>query len=130
MKDNRRVRSNVGRYARNSQKNGQRPRYACPRALKVVICGSSSGRFSLGAILETANFALDLGDAFLRFDNLAVDPIQFTQQFLSAIIQAFHDGTSYKYLEPTRHPWVLLHALSARCKRNFSDPLTNKSQPR
>ena len=99
-------------------------------ALIFVICGSSSGRLGLGAILETANLGLDLGDAFLRFGNLAVDSIQFTQQHLSAIIQAFHYGGPCKYLKPSRHPWALLHALSARSKQNFSDPLTNKSQPR
>jgi hypothetical protein len=99
-------------------------------ALIFVICGSSSGCLGLGAILETANLGLDLGDAFLRFGDLAVDSIQFTQQLLSAIIQAFHYGGPCKYLKPARLSWALLHALSARFKQNFSDPLTNKSQPR
>ena len=37
-----------------------------------------SGGFGLGAVLESADLALDLGDALLRFENLAIDPIQFT----------------------------------------------------
>jgi hypothetical protein len=104
-----------------AKKNGQRPRYARPRALIFAICGSSSGRFGLGAILEAVNLALDLGDAFLRFDNLTVDLSQFTQQFLSALVQAFHDGASCNSLNLTRHSWALLHALLARSKKNFSD---------
>jgi hypothetical protein len=53
-----------------------------------------SSRFCLGSALEAADLALDLGDILLRFENLAIDPVQFTQQFLSATIQvALHGGS-------------------------------------
>jgi hypothetical protein len=49
----------------------------------------------LGSVLETADPALDLDHACLRFENLAIDPIQFPQQFLSASLQvAFHGSVS------------------------------------
>src|ERR1035438_5452510 len=61
-----------------------------------VKCGSSSGGPCLRSVLETADFALGLGNALLRFENLVIDPIQFTQQFLSANLQvAFHGGVPY-----------------------------------
>jgi len=54
-----------------------------------------SSRVCLGSVLETSDRALNLGDALLRFENLTIDPIQFTQQFLSAFIQiVFHGSVS------------------------------------
>jgi hypothetical protein len=59
----------------------------------VIRCWSLRG-FCLGLGLEAADLALDLCHAFLRYENLAVDPIEFPQQFFSASIQAFHGGAS------------------------------------
>jgi len=46
----------------------------------------------LGPVLETGDLALGLGNALLRFENLAIDPIQFTQQLLSASLQVVCHG--------------------------------------
>ena len=47
----------------------------------------------MGPVLETGDLALGLGNALLRFEDLAIDPIQFTQQFLSASLQVVcHSG--------------------------------------
>jgi hypothetical protein len=53
---------------------------------------SVSSSFCLRSVLETADLVLDLGDVLLRFENLAIDPIQFTQQFLPATIQVVFHG--------------------------------------
>jgi hypothetical protein len=87
-----------------------------------VKCGSSSGGLCLRSVLETADFALGLGNALLRFENLAIDPIQFTQQFLSANLQvAFHGGVPYVVEIETASVGLLL-ALSTVSKHSLSDP--------
>jgi hypothetical protein len=74
---------------RGLNENGQHPGVA------GQLLPSSLGGYCLGSVLETVDLAFDLGDALLRFENLAIDPLQFTQQFLSATIQvAFHGGVS------------------------------------
>ena len=55
----------------------------------------ASGSFIFWSVLQTADFALELSDALLRFEDLAIDPIQFTHQLLSAAVQvSFHRGVS------------------------------------
>jgi hypothetical protein len=54
-----------------------------------------SSSFCLRSVPKTADLALDLGDVLLRSEDLAIDPIQFTQQFFSATIQVvFHGSVS------------------------------------
>jgi hypothetical protein len=86
-----------------------------------VKCGSSSSRLCLGSVMETADFALGLGNALLRFENLAIDPIQFSQQFLSANRQVpFHGGVPYIVEIETASVGLLL-ALSTVSKHSLSD---------
>ena len=53
---------------------------------------SVSSGFCLGLVLKIADLALDLGDALVRVENLAIDSIQFAQQFLSSSVQVIFHG--------------------------------------
>src|SRR5450755_3065519 len=57
---------------RGMHKKTARIQRCWPLALIPVICCSSSGGFCLGSVLETADLALDLGDALLGVENLAI----------------------------------------------------------
>jgi hypothetical protein len=101
-----------------------------PASIKAVLangyvfvkCESSSGGLCLRSVLETVDFALGLRNALLRFENLAIDPIQFTQQFLSANRQVAFHGCGPYVIEIETGSAGLLLALSTLSKHSLSDP--------
>jgi hypothetical protein len=95
-----------------------------------VECCLCSGGFCFGSALETADFALDLSDTLLFFENLAIDPIQFLYQFLSTSLQAAWHGGVPDVVEPRTASSGTSLPLSAMSKQSFSKPSMKNSRPR
>ena len=58
----------------------------------VIESHSYLGGVCLGLVPKSVDLALDLGDALFCFENLAIDSIQITHQFLSSSFRVTFHG--------------------------------------